>query len=267
MGKLSNLFSAATLSANLSYFEYECVLGEETLIPWLSQQLDLKGLSVGDFGCHQGGVLHVLRQQCGIAAGFGFDLNPAAIAGSPFRQDAAFRLEEKDILSLSPQEYQFDVILFRDSLEHIPRYFAALTAACQCLKPGGHLFISYPPYYSPFGGHQQYAENWLKLAPYIHYLPAGLFFQLIRCVDNPYMSAASSIADLHSVRKTRLTLGKLEKAAQRLQLEPTAQELFWLRPAFKVRYGLPIVKAHGLGRIPILREVVVMGAYYLFRKR
>lgn len=267
MGKLSNLFSESTLSADLSYFDYEQVLARETLIPWLGRHLSLAGLRVGDFGCHQGGVLAVLRQDCGVAAGIGFDLNQRAIASSPLPVDDQFYLKQQDILAINPKDFPFDLILFRDSLEHIPPYFEALAMAQACLPAGGHIFVSFPPYYSPFGGHQQYAKNGFKLTPYVHYLPTSLFFRLMQCEDNAYMSAAESVEDLQAVRQTRLTLGKLEQAARRLQLDIVARDLYLLRPAFKVRYGLPTVPAAWLGRVPLLREVVVMGAYYLLRKR
>ncbi|TVQ10572.1 MAG: methyltransferase domain-containing protein [Leptolyngbya sp. DLM2.Bin27] len=267
MAKLSNLFSESTLSANLSYFDYECVLGRQALVPWLRRHVNLAGLRVGDFGCHQGGVLQVLREDCAIGSGVGFDLNRQAIATSPLQADDNFYLQEQDILTFDPQDYPFDLVLFRDSLEHIPSYFEALAKAKACLPLGGHIFVSFPPYYSPFGGHQQYANNSFKLCPYVHYLPSKLFFGLIQCEDNAYMSAAASKADLRSIRKTRLTLGKLEKAARRLGLAVAARNLFLLRPAFKVRYGLPILQAPIIGDLPVVREVVVMGAYYLLGKQ
>ncbi|PZV07686.1 MAG: hypothetical protein DCF32_06640 [Leptolyngbya sp.] len=267
MAKLSNLFSESTLSADLSYFDYECILGRQALVPWLRQHLDLTGLRVGDFGCHQGGILQVLRDDCAIASGVGFDLNHQAITTSPLATSQNFYLQEQDILALDPKHYPFDLVLFRDSLEHIPHYLEALAKAQACLATGGYIFVSFPPYYSPFGGHQQYAKNGFKLCPYVHYLPDELFFRLVQCEDNAYMSAAESTGDLRSIRQTQLTLGKLEKAARRLNLEVAARELFLLRPAFKVRYGLPVISASFLENLPLVREVVVMGAYYLLRQR
>lgn len=266
MGKLSNLLSASTLSADLSYFDYECLLGRVALVPWLRQHMNLAGLRVGDFGCHQGGILQVLRDDCAIGSGVGFDLNRQAIATSPLQTDQNVYVKEQDILTFDPQNYPFDLVLFRDSLEHIPPYFEALAKAEACLPSGGYIFVSFPPYYSPFGGHQQLATNWPKLFPYVHYLPESLFLKLLHCQDNAYMSRAEAIEDLQGIRQTRLTLGKLEKAARRLGLTLAARDLYLLRPAFKVRYGLPIVKAGVLGQIPLVREVVVMGAYYLWRK-
>ncbi len=266
MAKLSNLFSESILSANLSYFDYECVLGRQALVPWLRRHVNLAELRVGDFGCHQGGILQVLRKDCAIGSGVGFDLNRQAITTSPLQADQNFYLKEQDILALKPQDYSFDLVLFRDSLEHIPDYFEALAVAMACLPSGGHIFVSFPPYYSPFGGHQQLATNWPKLFPYVHYLPEHLFLKLLHCQDSAYMSQAEAIEDLQGIRQTRLTLGKLEKVARRLGLTLAARDLYLLRPAFKVRYGLPIVNAGVLGQIPLVREVAVMGAYYLWRK-
>ncbi len=262
MSKPSNFLSSATLSGNLSYFDYEYTLGQEAVIPWLSKYLMMEDWSVADFGCHQGGILQALRDLAGIGSGIGFDLNAANISKSPFVVDKRFHLEAKDILSLDHDRYQFDLILIRDVLEHIPDCINVLIQARRCLKSGGHLFVSFPPYYSPFGGHQQLAANWAKLVPYLHYLPKSLFFNLVRLEDNDYMTAYDSLQDMLSVRKTRLTLFKAEKNFKKANFQLRGREFFLLRPAFKVRYGIPTISSGILGQIPGLREILVKGAYY-----
>ncbi len=266
MAQLTHLLDNTTLSGGLSYFDYEYQVAEAIVIPWLKKHIYLNNLSVGDFGCHQGGILQAFREHGTISSGTGYDLNEDSIRTSPFVRDANFQLEVGDVLTLDPTVNSFDLILIRDVLEHIPDYENVLRKAQACLKPGGYLFISFPPYYSPFGGHQQLAANWAKLVPYLHYLPESLLFQLVSLVDNSYMSAEDSKGDMTSVRRTRLTLGKTEKAFQAIGLLPVAQDYFLLRPEFKIRYGIPALPCAIMGRIPFLREVVTMGVYYLVQK-
>jgi SAM-dependent methyltransferase len=260
---LANLLDDATLSGGLPYFDYEYRVANEIVIPWLRRYLRFDRTIVGDFGCHQGGVLQAFREIDGVAGGQGFDLNVESIARSPFANDDAFRIQVGDILQLDPARHRFSLILIRDVLEHIASYRDALLRAKACLEPGGHIFISYPPYYSPFGGHQQVASNWTRLAPWLHYLPKPLFFGMMRIDDNAYMKAADSIGDLESVRATRLTLRGAERAFRDVGLERRAAQYFLFRPEFKVRYGIPVIPAGPLARVPLLREALVMGVYYL----
>jgi len=263
MSKVSNLINNRTLSGGLSYFDYELSVGREILVPWLRQHMLLEGLRVGDFGCHQGGILEALRQEGKVNSGHGFDLDAPSIAASPFKTDQNFRLQVLDLNSLKPGQQRFDLILLRDVLEHIPDYESILSKARECLNPGGRIFISFPPYYSPFGGHQQEASNWTRAIPFLHYLPRSTFFKLVKTHDTLYMSQSNSLADMQSVSETRLTLHHAENAFEKTKLKIHAAEYFLFRPEFRIRYGLPTFNTGPACKLPILREVITMGVYYL----
>ena len=64
-----------------------------------------------------------------------------------------FSLEEGDTGEGRPQA-GFDLIVLRDVLEHMPDGGAALRKAAALLAPGGIVFASFAPFWSPFGGHQ-----------------------------------------------------------------------------------------------------------------
>lgn len=265
-GKLKNLWTNSTLSGDLSYFDYELAVGREILVPWLKKQMLLEGLHIGDFGCHQGGILQALRETGGVSSGRGYDLNEAAIKNSPFLGDMDFSLQIGDVTLLDATDQRFNLIMIRDVLEHIPNYETVVDTAYRCLQPGGHLFISFPPYYSPFGGHQQLSSNVARIVPYLHYLPEWLLFKLVKITDTSYMSAACAREDMESVRHTRLTLTKAEHAFKRTGFHLKGCQYFLSRPEFKIRYGIPALDAGVLGDIAIVRELLVMGVYYLLQK-
>jgi 2-polyprenyl-3-methyl-5-hydroxy-6-metoxy-1,4-benzoquinol methylase len=273
--KVKNIFSSNTVSGGLSYFEYERVVARDILIPWLEKhwlpkelpqenRMSFEQLTIGDFGCHQGGVLQAFRE-AGALAGKGFDLDTQSILQSPFQTNERFSLHVKDVLSLDPVVYQFDLILIRDVLEHIPNYSQVLKLAKACLKPGGKIFISFPPYYSPFGGHQQEASNWTRFVPFLHYLPASLFFKLVQTANSAYMSQESSLQDMQSVSGTKMTLAKAEQAFKMAGLSIGHASYYSLRPEFTVRYGLPVWQNNFLGTLPLLREMGTMGVYFLLQ--
>jgi SAM-dependent methyltransferase len=160
----------------------------------------------------------------------------------------------------------FDLVLMHDVLEHIPDYEGAVVAVARALRPGGQLFVTFPPYFSPFGGHQHQSAGWVRNVPYLHVLPARVFFRTVRPTANEYMSAEGAREDMVSVRDTKLTLGAAERAFARAGLELVDRDLFLMRPEYTVRYGIKTRRARVLGRLPIAREALVGGGFYLVRR-
>lgn len=47
----------------------------------------------------------------------------------------------------------FDTIIMNDAMEHVDRPDLVLAEVRRILKPGGRLYVNFPPYYHPFGAH------------------------------------------------------------------------------------------------------------------
>jgi len=47
----------------------------------------------------------------------------------------------------------FDTIVMNDAMEHVARPEAVVAECARILKPGGRLFVNFPPYNHPFGAH------------------------------------------------------------------------------------------------------------------
>ena len=254
------------LPRGLSYFDYQRLVCSEVVIPWLASRLDLAGLEVGDFGAHHGGMLDALRDGGLVAGAVGLELSADVVASSPFLGDERFRLEVADVMSTAPDAPMFDLVLMHDVLEHIPDGRGALRAVFGALVPGGHLFVSFPPYYSAFGGHHQLAAGRIRLVPFAHLLPARVFFGLAQPSANEYMNADAALGDMLSVRSARLTLRKAEQRLGEAGLKIVDRELFVVRPEHTVRYGVKTRRTRALGAIPLVREAAVNGAFYLARR-
>ncbi|MEX2612081.1 MAG: class I SAM-dependent methyltransferase [Gaiellaceae bacterium] len=255
------------LLPGFSYFEYQRLVCRDVLIPWLEVRVALEGLLVGDVGSHHGGMVDALRESGLVSGAIGLELSEEVVASSPFVPDEQFRLEVADVLALGPDPPTFDLVLLHDVLEHIPEYDRALRALNASLRPGGHVFVSFPPYYSSFGGHQQYARGLARLTPFVHLLPASLFYRVAKPGEQEYMTAEGAHEDMVSVRRTRLTLASAERAFASAGFEIVDRELFIVRPEYTVRYELKARGAGVLGRLPVLRELGVNGAFYLLKRR
>jgi SAM-dependent methyltransferase len=246
-----------------TYFDYQRRVCTEVVIPWLDKRLPLEGVQVGDFGAHQGGMVEALRESGKVSSAVGLELRKDIVDSSPFVGDGRFRLDIADLMSLEVATYQFDVVLLHDVLEHVPDPAGALRKVAAQVRPGGHIFISFPPYYSAFGGHQQLARGRARRVPFVHLLPARLFLHFASPADQEYMTAADSLSDMVSVREARLTIRGVERAFAEARLELVDSEFFLVRPEYTVRYGLAVRSAGLLGQLPTVREFAVNGAFYL----
>jgi len=253
------------LLPGFSYFEYQRIVCREVVIPWLQQHIALEGLLVGDFGAHHGGMVDALREWGHVAGAIGLELSESVVASSPFVSDETFRLERADVLAPGSHVPKFDLVLLHDVLEHVPEYGRAVDAIRSSLRDGGYAFISFPPYYSAFGGHQQYARGVARFTPFVHLLPAPVFYRVAEPGEQEYMTAEGALEDMVSVRRTRLTLAAAERAFTRARLDVVSHELFLVRPEYTVRYRLKARDAGVVGRVPVVRELV-NGAFYLLRR-
>jgi SAM-dependent methyltransferase len=162
-------------------------------------------------------------------------------------------------------EGPFDVVLLRDVVEHLEDLEGALANLGNVLSPDGVLFVVFPPYYSPFGAHQQILPRRgigplaLNKLPWIQLLPDALFRRIAA-------GSTPANAEVTRLRTIRLTLRRFERTAAAAGFDIAKRRLYHVRPTHKLRYGLPVLGAPVLGRIPLLNELVVSAGYYLLRR-
>ncbi len=251
------------------YREYQIRLTREALLPALRRWGRWhEGLRILDVGCGDGGAAIALAQAgarlCGI------EIEPRRLQGALRQVEAEglrLRLELADVTdaaSLSNLPGPFDLILFRDVLEHIPAREKALSNCRALLAETGGIVVVFPPYYSPFGGHQQLLHPPTRLGlplarlPWAHCLPRELFRSLARSADG---TDDPQWEEIERIRATRLTLSSLRRAARAAGLRAAHQDHYLLRPSFALRYGTPVLGAGVLGAIPLLAEILVTGSY------
>jgi SAM-dependent methyltransferase len=116
-----------------------------------------EGVQALDLGCGHG-VFGVELQKKGCEVGFADEDNYLydELKESPFQK---IDLDNEDLGKLG----QHDLVVCSNVLEHLAKPFEFLTNAHKMLKPGGHLYLSWTNWLSPWGGHD--FSPWHYLGP------------------------------------------------------------------------------------------------------
>jgi SAM-dependent methyltransferase len=254
------------------YWTYQFQLVTEYLVPCLRDWgVWSEGVRVLDVGCGDGGASTALAERGARVEGF--DLDARRVEGGAERARARgveLKLSTADVTdsaTLDAFSGPYDLILFRDVLEHIPDVDAALRNCRDRLADGGGIVVIYPPYWSPYGGHQQILHppkklgvRWAKL-PFVHWSGLRVWRALARGPqgDDPEWG------EIETIRRACLTVGGLRRRARRHGLHVAYARRYLLRPTFRLRYGTPVLGAGWLGALPGLRELLVTGSWELLR--
>jgi SAM-dependent methyltransferase len=239
------------------FLAYERRLGREQVLPLLeSLGMDLRDRAVLDVGCGYGGVILELDRKYPLSRGLGLDVDPEMIAEARRQGAGRIRFEAADFFRQGDAE-KYDLILMRDVLEHIVDVEGALRKARGLLAPAGRIYLSFAPFYSPFGGHQHNGGGFFACLPWLQLLPEGLFRRLLSIEGNSYKSGDRLREDMETVLRTRLTLGRFREAAARAGLQVGYHAQYLSRPDYRIKFGLPALR---FPRWPGLEEILCTGA-------
>ena len=247
-----------------AFFEYEYRVALGCVLPTLRDWgVEIKDRAVLDIGCGSGGLTIALAENS--AACVGIDLNPVHVeAASRLANARALSSEFATVDILLPDQLEkfltgrvFQVIVLSEVLEHLVRrdnVARLLNEIKKYLTETGYVYVSFPPWFNPFGGHQ---AGWprIRYCPWFHLYPEWL----------QRVVAPAQIGQYRDFEKelNHLTIACFERTAREAGFMIAKKELFHLRPEYYFRYGVPALRATVFGKIPGVREVVTTGAYYL----
>lgn len=162
-----------------------------------------------EVGCGEGGNLLPFAE-------LGCDTIGIDIAVSRIEQAKNFFITKKqkgtfiasDIFLLNDLQKHFPLILIHDVIEHIDNKELFLHSLKNYLSPNGVIFIAFPAWQMPFGGHQQIARSKvISHMPFIHLLPRILYQGILRI----FSEQESTIQELLTIKQTRCTIEMLRK--------------------------------------------------------
>lgn len=254
------------------YFVELANTAREYYIDYLNQFKTLTGNErVLEIGCGEGGNLLPFSEiGCEV---YGLDIDQAKIdnankfypkyntKGSPARFEC---LNFIDAPKPATDEEKYDIVLIHDVIEHIePPYKKDFLENAKCyLKKDGLMFIAFPVWQMPFGGHQQICESFISKTPYIHLLPTALYKWLLEKNNEPQQRTD----ELLSIVRSQMTPGKFEKLSNEAGFN-VCDKMFWfINPHYKQKFGLkPRKMWKWMASIPYFRNFIATSLWVLIK--
>src|SRR5512133_3452571 len=247
------------------YFREQARTTGKHVIPLIEtvKKVDEK-LSVLEIGCGEGGnLLPFLEAGCMRITGI--DLSAGKIENARKLYASISNGEKIDFIAAdiydSGSAGRYDLVMMRDVLEHIHDQEKFIGFVGTFLAPDGILFIAFPPWNNPFGGHQQMCTSRiLSRMPWIHLLPSGIYRGLLRLSGE---SEAKTEA-LLEIKETGINLGRFERSIKKEGFLVLRKSLWFINPNFEVKFGLrPRHLPRFLAVIPGLRNFLATTGYYI----
>lgn len=164
-----------------------------------------------------------------------------------------------------PPNTAYDLIILRDVIEHIADKRRLMVRLAGLLAPGGVLFVAYPPWRMPFGGHQQMAvSRFAAHCPWLHLLPRSLYAWSLRLAGE----TPGKIAGLLGIRDTRISIRKFRRVAADAGLKRVSECFYLVNPHYETKFGLkPRCLPGALRAIPWLRDFFTTTCFCLLQRR
>lgn len=247
------------------YFNEQALSTQKFVLPFIQKIKTIdSNLSILEIGCGEAGNLKpFLDLGCKCT---GVDLNTSKIEKgktyySSHPQVVNLKLISEDIYKTKDFHAQFDILIIRDVIEHIHDQDKFLLLLKDLLAPNAVVFVAFPPWQSPFGGHQQVCDNkFLSLLPYFHLLPAPLYKVFLKT----FAESSAKIDGLIEIKETGISLEQFEALALKNEYNVLLKTLYLINPNYEVKFGLkPRLLNKMLSKIPYFRNYFCTCGYYL----
>lgn len=242
------------------------------VIPFIEAKLSTnKGSQVLEIGCGEGGVLKAFLDKDFIGTGVEISENMFNLAKVFLKQEIenqTVTLIKKDIYDVNLEKIftsKFDLIVLKDVIEHIHDQGKLMAILKKFLKPNGHIYIAFPPWQMPFGGHQQTCRSKiLSRTPFVHLLPNFLYKGVLKL----FGENDNIIKGLMEAKETGISIEKFESIIHKAAYEIVTKELYLINPIYEYKFKLqPRKQLSFVAKVPYLRNYLTTCGYYLITPR
>lgn len=269
------------------YFKELAMTSRKYYLPYLSQFYPEKivrdtdapygylcrDFSVLEIGCGEGGNLYPFAVSGADVLGVDMAAGKIENARNFFREGIAqecnvpvtgsFDFIASDIFAISGFGRKFDLILVHDVIEHIHDKTAFLSNCKAFMKDGAFMFVAFPPWQMPFGGHHQMASGKLvSHLPYIHLMHKPFYKGLLKLSGE----SRKVIDDLMEIKDTGISSGRCMSLVRKSGYVIQDCRLFFINPHYEEKFGLrPRRLWQPLSAIPYLRDLFTTSCWLMIR--
>lgn len=251
------------------YFDEQVYTTEKYVIPFVNEFMPItKDMSILEIGCGEGGNMKpFLDMGCKVV---GIDLNEGQIENAKvyFAEHPNannLQLILRDIYKMKPNELgEFDLIIMRDVIEHIPNQEKFMGYVKQFLKPTGKFFLGFPPWYMPFGGHQQIMNHkYFSKLPYYHLLPMPLYKGVLSLLEK----SEKIRTELVEIKETGISIERFRRIVKAEHYTIDKEVMYLFNPNYEIKFGLNPKEQFGIVKaLPFFRNFLTTCCYYLISK-
>ena len=250
------------------YYQQQQENTREYVIPFIERSFPMKqGMQVLEVGCGEGGVLKPFVEAGCVGTGVDPHKYRVDLALEFMKDDIAAGRVSFEAKSIYDDDCRrrfrekFDLIVLKDTLEHIPGQEELIPVLSEMLAPGGLMFFAFPPWCMPFGGHQQMCSiKWLSMVPYFHLLPLSVYKSILNAAgEDPTI-----VDELENIYSTRISLQRFEKILRTNKLTTVSRVLYFINPNYKIKFNLaPREQFKAIAALPYVRDFFTTTAFYL----
>jgi SAM-dependent methyltransferase len=249
-------------------FRQQHVNARDYIVPFIEQVVPFKDLRVLEIGCGEGGILKACLEQGATVVGVDLSEPKIAFANEAFAEYVA----EGRAVFLAADIYEegfmerfagtFDLVIMKDTIEHVFGHERILRRVQGFLADNGVLFVGFPPWYMPYGGHQQMAVSRIGKLPYYHLLPRKVYKKLLERFGEPEVR----VEELLEIHDTRLTISQFERYLDMCGYETLKRQFFLVNPIYSAKFGLkprrqlPLIRS-----LPFVRDFITTTCYYIVK--
>lgn len=249
------------------YFDIQVMNAEKYVIPFIEEKFPVKpGMRVLEIGCGEGGVLKAFINKGCVGVGVELDISRIAMANEYLPEDIAagrLRFVAKDIYQVDvvqDLEGAFDIIVLKDVIEHIHDQQRLIGWMKNFLKREGVIFFGFPPWYMPFGGHQQICKSKISRLPYIHLLPKSIYRWVL-------INRKENVDEMMEIRETGISIERFEKICKNEGYGFLNKQHYLLNPIYEWKFGWKPKKQLGIIKaVPFFRNFLTTCVYYIIQQ-
>ncbi len=246
------------------YFKELAQTCEKYFLPFIERHIQITPeCNILEIGCGEGGnLVPFSKRGCRVT---GIDISEIRIAEAKqfFREE---KLEgyflSQDIFTASFKD-KFDIII-HDVIEHVLAKKRLLTIALDLLNRNGLIYVGFPPWQMPFGGHQQICSNKIiSSLPFIHLLPTKTYNAVLKKAK----VSQHTIDGLLEIKDCRTTIEHFKKLIKEIDLMQVDEAYYFINPHYETKFGLkPRKTISFFSSIPILRNFFTTSYFAILKK-